>query len=182
MEQLSLQERAIRMAVRAHEGQTRRESNTPYITHPVRVALLLAHHGFEESVIAAGLVHDVIEDSEISIDELRVELGDSVADIVACVTNDDSIGWEEKKLKYIETVRQGGPGAKAVATADKIHNAESLLAAYAVQGTDIWKYFNAGREKKIWFERKMLDMLKEEWEHPLIDEYASLVRRLEELT
>ena len=168
MENLMLLDRATRLAVSGHATQVRKDDQSPYITHPVMVAFIVAKAGFGEAVIAAALTHDLIEDTDM-------------ADIVASVSNDDSLSWEEKKLKYIETVRQGSEGAKAVATADKIHNAESLLAAHARLGPALWDHFNAGRDKKIWFEEKMLAMLKESWEHPLVDEYEVLVRKMQAL-
>lgn len=181
IESLSLIERAARMAAVAHKDQVRKEGNTPYIVHPFMIALKLAESGFPETVIAAALVHDVPEDTDVSAADLRKELGDEVADIVSAVTNDDSLSWEEKKLAYIESVQRGPEGAKAVATADKIHNAESLLAAHATHGPSLWKHFNAGRDKKIWFEEKMLEMLQASWEHPLVDEYEALVARMRTL-
>ncbi|MEA2701839.1 MAG: hypothetical protein QOE22_548 [Candidatus Parcubacteria bacterium] len=174
-------ERAMRIAVRAHQGQTRKESDLPYISHPAMVALILARHGFGDVVIAAGLAHDTVEDTTVTSEDLRRELGDEVADIVATVTNDDDLSWDDKKLAYIEAVRNGSEGAKAVATADKIHNAESLILAHAEQGTSLWRHFKAGKEKKLWFENAMLAMLKEVWEHPLVDEYAVLVERMNAL-
>ncbi|MDP2816508.1 MAG: HD domain-containing protein [Rectinemataceae bacterium] len=180
-ESLSLLERAARMAAIAHKGQVRKEGGTPYIVHPFMIALKLTKSGFPEPVIAAALVHDVPEDTDVTVETLRAELGDEVADIVCAVTNDDSLSWEEKKLKYIETVRVGSEGAKAVAIADKIHNAESLIAAHARLGPALWNHFKAGRDKKIWFEEKMLAMLKESWQHPLVEEYEALVRKMQDL-
>lgn len=177
----SLIERAIVLAMRAHEGQMRKEAPVPYIVHPVAVALILARHGFSDTIIAASLVHDVIEDTAITIDELRRELGDEVADIVVPVTHDDTLSWDEKKRAYIEEVRKASDQVKAVSLADKIANAHSLIAAHKTQGVAIWKYFNAGREKKLWFEHAMLDMLRESWEHKMVGEYASLVAEMDTL-
>lgn len=177
----SLIERAMRLAARAHKDQVRKESDLPYISHPAMVALILVKHGFGDEVIAAALVHDTVEDTPVTPEELRRELGDEVADMVASVTNNDSLSWDEKKLAYIETVRRGSEGAKAVATADKIHNAQSLIAAHREQGSAVWSHFKAGKEKKIWFEEAMLAMLKEEWKHPLVDEYAVLVEQMKAL-
>lgn len=78
------------------------------------VALKLSKYDFEDEVIAAGLVHDVVEDKKFTALELKNELGEEVSKIVEAVTNDDTLIWEEKKLKYIETVRNGPLGAKAV--------------------------------------------------------------------
>jgi len=176
-----LLEKAIRLAVRAHEGQLRKDGEVPYITHPLGVTLILAKHGFGDEVLSAALTHDVVEDTVVTNKELREELGDTVADIVASVTHDDTLGWEEKKIKYIKTVREGGEGAKAVATADKIHNAECLIITHKEKGTKMWDQFNAGKEKKIWFEESMLRMLQETWRHPLIDEYEVLLKQMKEL-
>jgi (p)ppGpp synthase/HD superfamily hydrolase len=177
----SLLDLATRMAVAGHATQVRKDDNSPYIVHPMMVALLLAKYGYTDAVLAAGITHDLIEDTDCTPEELRAALGDEVADIVAAVTNDDSLGWEEKKKKYIETVRAGSEGAKAVATADKIHNAESLIRAHARLGTELWTHFNAGREKKLWFENAMLGMLQESWKNPLVDEYAVLVAQMNAL-
>ncbi len=171
----------MRMAASGHASQVRKDDSSPYIVHPVVVSLILAKHGFPDTVLAAGLVHDLVEDTPLTMEELRDALGDEVADIVASVTHDDTLPWEEKKRGYIESVRNGSDAAKAVATADKIHNAESLIAAHARLGTGLWAHFNAGREKKLWFEVAMLQMLKESWQHPLVDEYEALVARMREL-
>jgi (p)ppGpp synthase/HD superfamily hydrolase len=177
----TLVEKATRLAAVAHKDQMRKDGPYPYIEHLIAVALLLTKYEFSDAVVAAGLAHDVVEDTAVSAEQLRAELGDEVADIVASVTNDDTLGWEDKKKKYIETVRAGSVGAKAVATADKIANARSLLVAYGTQGLEVWNYFNAGKEKKEWFETAMLKMLQETWQHPLVDEYAKLVEEMEAL-
>jgi len=174
-------EQAALLALRAHDGQMRKEGNTPYIIHPFMVALTLTRYGFPESVVAAALTHDVLEDTDVGEDELRAAIGDEALAIVKSVTNDDTLPWEEKKQKYIDTVRASSEDAKAVATADKIHNAQSLISAHERQGKDVWKFFNAGKEKKLWFEEAMLQMLQETWKHPLVTEYAELVEKLKAL-
>lgn len=178
---MDIVEQAALLAVRAHATQVRKEADTPYITHPFMVALILARYGFSETVLAAALTHDVLEDTEVSESELRQAIGEEAFAIVQTVTNDDTLSWEEKKKAYIESVRNGSEEAKAVATADKIHNAKSLLAAHEKQGSTVWQYFNAGKDKKMWFEEAMLLMLQETWKHPLVDEYAVLVGELQAL-
>jgi (p)ppGpp synthase/HD superfamily hydrolase len=177
----TLIEKALMLALEAHGDQKRKEAPVPYIVHPVEVALIVAQHGFSDSVIAAALVHDVVEDTPKTLEDVKKELGEEVAALVAPVTHDDSLSWEDKKRAYIETVRSTSDEAKAISVADKIANAKSLLAAGKEQGTEIWKHFNRGRDKKIWFEKAMLDMLRETWQHPLVDEYAALVTEMERL-
>ena len=174
---MNIIEKATRIAVKAHQNQTRKGDDLPYIIHPFMVAMKLVKYGFSEETVAAALVHDVLEDTDFPKKELKKELGDKVFKIVESVTNDETLVWEEKKKKYIETVKKGSVEAKAVATADKIHNLESLLAAYEEQGPKIWQKFNRGKEQKVWFENEMLKMLKNTWQHPLINEYESLLEK-----
>jgi len=145
------------------------------------VALKLVKHNFSDIVIAAALTHDILEDTDFPEDKFKNELGEEVLKIVKAVTNDDSLAWEEKKKKYIETAKNSSNEVKAVVVADKIHNIESLLIAYEKQGPAIWKKFNRGKEKKVWFENKALNMLKETWNHPLIKEYEDLLNQEKKL-
>lgn len=170
-------EKAARIAIEAHKDQIRKGDGLPYIIHPFMVALKLAKYNFSDTVIAAALVHDVLEDTDYPDTKLGTELGEEVLEIVQSVTNDDSLPWEEKKKKYIESVRNSSEGAKAVALADKIHNVESLLEAYDKQGSKIWDKFNRGKEQKLWFESEVLNMLKETWHHPLIEKYENLLEQ-----
>jgi len=174
-------ETAISFAMHAHHGQTRKGEDTPYVVHPLSVSLLLAQYGFDEDVVIGGILHDVIEDTDASLDDIAELFGDSVASLVASVSHNETLPWIDKKKYYIELVRVGGEGAKAISTADKIANAESLLQSYAMVGPALWERFNAGRDKKLWFEHAMLTMLQETWNHPLVDEYATYVARMDAL-
>lgn len=174
-------EKAIAFALRAHEAQTRKESDMPYIVHPLAVALILARAGFENRVLIAAILHDVIEDTAVTSEELTEAFGREVAEIVTALSHDDTLPWKEKKSAYIECVRIATAEVKAVATADKIANAESLIAAHAKEGDRIWNYFNAGRDAKLWFEESMLAMLKETWDHPLVRAYEQCVETMKAL-
>jgi len=177
----SLIEKAARIAVQAHDKQKRKESDTPFIIHPFMVALKLARSGFKDAVIAAGLLHDVLEDTDFPEEKLRQDLGDEVFKIVKAVTEDMSLVWEERKQKYIESVRNGSVETKAVSICDKIHNLETFLVAYVLLGAAVWEKFNRGKETKIWFENEMLKIFKETWRHPLVNEYEELLSRTRNL-
>jgi len=172
---MTLIEKADALAAQAHQGQTRKGAPLPYIVHPRAVADMLAHYGFSDATVAAALVHDVVEDTTMGRDVLLRELGEEVVSIVDSVTEDKSLPWEERKLRYIAQVRAGSPEAKALSVADKIHNIQSVLALHKELGDGVWEIFNRGKEKKLWFERSMLHMLKETYQHPMVDEYAVLV-------
>ena len=178
----TLTERALRIALECHAAQIRKIDKSPYIVHPVMVAITLSRHGFSEEVVAAGLVHDVVEDTPLTRDDIARGLGEPVAALVDIVTEDKTISWEDRKLKYIEAVRSGPDGAKAISAADKIHNAESLICGHAQSGPDIWKSFSRGRDEQIGFQKDMLSMLQSSWSHPLVEEFAAVVARLEQLS
>ena len=97
------------------------------------------------------------------------------------VSHDNALAWKERKLNYIEKVRNGSDGAKAVATADHMYNCENTLATYAKVGSELWKHFSRGRDERIWFEEATLIMLRESWEHPLVDDFARSVEKMKEL-
>ena len=176
--ELSLIEKAIRIIVTAHANQKRKNDGSPYVVHPLMVAIKLMKYNFSDEVIAAALVHDILEDTDISEQELRDNLGNGVVDLVKMVTNDNFLSWEDKKNKYIETVRNGSEEAKAISIADKIHNAENFLFTYNQIGSEIWKKFSRGKEKKMWFEEEILKCLKT-WSHPMINEYEKLVEQMQ---
>ncbi len=169
-----LVEKAMRIATLAHAGQLRKD-DLPFIVHPFMVSMKLVRHGFPDIAVAAALTHDVLEDTDFPEDKLMQELGEDVFTIVKAVTYDESLPWEEKKLRYIDSVRRGCVYVKAVSVADKIHNLESFIIAHEHHGPSIWSRFRAGKEEKRWFEREVLRMFREAWEHPLIDEYERLL-------
>ena len=178
---MELYEQALKIAARAHHDQCRKHDDTPYIAHPIMVARILEQAGFEEIVIAAALVHDVLEDSAITEAELRTLLGDTVTDITEAVTEDKALAWEDRKEAYVKKVVAHGEGAWAVSVADKIHNARDFAAYHSTVGPDGWKIFNRGKEKKLWFEYLLLNELKTVWQHPLLAVYEKELQILESL-
>lgn len=178
---MELVARARALATAAHSGQVRKTDGSPYIHHPEAVAAQLERYGFSPVVVAAALVHDVLEDTPVTEAELREELGDAVVAIVTAVSEDKALPWRFRKEQYIAAVVEASPEAKAVSVADKIHNAESLIAYHTRYGSATWEKFNRGREDKLWFERALLSALEEVWQHPLLSVYAGLVEKMEAL-
>ncbi len=173
-----LVQKALAIATAAHEGQVRKTDKTPYINHPIAVARMLAGQGFGEIIVAAALAHDVVEDTDVSEETLRSELGDEVTDIVKAVSEDKELPWEARKEAYAESVRRGSDAVKAVSIADKIHNAQSIIASHKTMGNSIWESFNRDKETKLRNEEHMLAVFKKSWQHPLINEYESAISQM----
>ena len=121
-------ERAYQVAEKAHEGQTRR-SGEPYITHPVAVGQILAELGLGPKTIAAALLHDTVEDTGFSLEELRAQFGDEVAMLVDGVTKLDRVKYGDNA--QAETVRKMIVAMSkdirvlVVKLADRLHNART---------------------------------------------------------
>jgi (p)ppGpp synthase/HD superfamily hydrolase len=135
---------AHELATDAHAGQRRKDDGTPYITHPESVAGLLDDAGFGEEVIAAALLHDVVEDTEMGSGELRQRFGDRVAELVEALSEDDDIAdYEDRKREHREQVEASGPDAAAIYIADKLSNLRDMRKIYALEGERIAERFKA---------------------------------------
>ena len=151
-------ERALRYAAVCHQGQERRGSGVPYFQHVVAVALVLDRLGFEEDVVVAGLLHDVIEDTEATREDVRDRFGPGVAELVAScseVKNDDEgreRPWIDRKRDHLEALAGAPAEARAVALADKLHNLASI-ACDLREGRPVWSLFHADRDRVLWYYR-----------------------------
>jgi (p)ppGpp synthase/HD superfamily hydrolase len=118
---------ALAFAARWHEGQTRDLDGVPFVTHPVEVACLLHEAGYSDEVVAAGVLHDVLEDTEVERGELDERFGPQVAELVAAVSDDPAIeDHAERKAALRRQVAAAGDCAVAVFAADKVSKAREL--------------------------------------------------------
>ncbi|HVS18449.1 MAG TPA: HD domain-containing protein [Planctomycetota bacterium] len=155
---------ALRAAIEAHDGQVRKgRTPAPYIVHPLHVALMLARWTQDESVILAGLMHDVVEDCEAwTLERLAEDFGAHVTGIVAELTEDKSTSWEERKRAGIAKVPHLSPQAATVKACDVIHNLATLLAelrAHPRQAQEIWSVFKGGRERTLELSGELVEAL-----------------------
>ena len=117
--------KAAQFAAEKHRHQRRKDAHaSPYINHPIELAKLLANEGgiTDAEVLCAALLHDTIEDTETTAEELRAEFGDAIADIVLEVTDDKTLSKEDRKRLQIEHAPHASHKAKLVKLADKICN------------------------------------------------------------
>jgi (p)ppGpp synthase/HD superfamily hydrolase len=142
---------AFGKAREAHAGQVRSGSGgMAYIEHPQAVAALLAEHGFGEEVLAAALLHDVVENSETTVAELRERFGDPVATLVDTLSDDESIDdWHERKNEHRRRVAAAGGDSLAIYGADKLANIRTLRRAYAAEGEAVGEEFKAPLDLKV---------------------------------
>jgi (p)ppGpp synthase/HD superfamily hydrolase len=156
----TLVRRAYAFAEAAHRGQ-RRKDDRAFIAHPVRVARLLAARGYDEEVVAAALLHDVVEDTSVTLSEVRERFGARVAELVACVTEDPELPTAERKRAYREGVRHSPEAARAICAADKVCNASDLREAASDRAEEVLARFAGGLEAQVQRLSAELSMLEE---------------------
>jgi (p)ppGpp synthase/HD superfamily hydrolase len=168
---------ALSTAREAHEGQVRETGSgeIPFIEHPLAVAERLAEEDYGEEVLAAGLLHDVVEHADFDPGEVRKRFGNEVGDLVEAMTEDESIeSYEGRKEEHRDRIAAAGPGARAVFTADKMANVEVLRRAYEVEGEGVDAELPVSLDLKIFVWELDLEMLFNESPGvQLVDRYAS---------
>ena len=142
-------EQAIRWAARAHATQTRKLTDIPYLTHPLSVCLILARGGIDdEATLIAAALHDVVEDSEVTLVEIDAAFGATVSGYVSLSSEikRDADGrkrpWPERKQEHLQRLRTAPTAVKVIMLADKLHNLGTMLDDSAVS-PDLWSRFNA---------------------------------------
>jgi (p)ppGpp synthase/HD superfamily hydrolase len=176
-----LVKRALDWASVWHASQARKYPgiHVPYVSHLAGVAAILSRHGFSDEVVAAGALHDTLEDTETTFDELVSKFGPRVAELVrACSEADKSLSWEERKARYLETFSKKDWEAQAITLADKIDNLQSILVCARDFG-DPWPQFKRGRDAQLERFRMLLERARALPHHPLVDEYARVVSAVE---
>ncbi len=144
--------RAVDTATRAHAGQCRKGTRIPYIAHPLCVAELLVRLGCDDEVVAAGILHDTVEDTPLELEDIRGEFGHRVADLVAGATEPDrSADWESRKSHTIEYLRSAPAEVVAISCADKLHNLLSIREDLRMEGNAVWARFSRPRDLQRWY-------------------------------
>jgi (p)ppGpp synthase/HD superfamily hydrolase len=123
-------ERADAFAAKAHEGQTRKYTGEPYIVHPRAIAELLSEAGLDDEVVAAGLMHDVVEDCDVTVEQIRTLFGDRVARLVDEVTDVSRPEYGNRAARKAldrAHLAEASPDGKSIKLADIIDNTRSIV-------------------------------------------------------
>ena len=134
-----------------HKAQNRKYPgvSVPYVSHVAGVVSILARHGWDEEVQAAGALHDTIEDCGITEAQLAEKFGARVGRLVVLVSEEDkSLPWEERKAAYLAQFPRHEPAAQAITLADKIDNLVSIVVCAREHG-DPWPLFKRGKPEQL---------------------------------
>ncbi len=173
-------DRAIEFATRAHDGQFRKGTARPYITHPLEVGKIVATMTQDEEVISAAILHDTIEDcEEVTAEILRKEFGERVAGFVEGESEDKSKTWMERKSETIRRLSSDPREIQMIGLADKLSNMRDIDRDYPKCGENLWNRFRM-KDKEIigWYYKGVRDALQKDFaDVPAFKEYCDLIRK-----
>lgn len=163
--------KAILFAAEAHKGQYRKGTNIPYMSHLMNVMKTLCQNNCNEHTIVAGILHDAVEDTATTLEDIENEFGKRVTEIVAVETqkmklNKYSIAsketWEQRKSEKLEVIKNlKDVDCLWVYAADKLDNISAIYEDYQAIGDELWNRFNAPKEKQEWYYREICKIMKQ---------------------
>lgn len=178
----SLLDKAILLAVEAHKNTERRGKGFPYIVHPMEAMSIVASMTNDQELLAAAALHDTVEDTHITVEDIRREFGDRIASLVADESDieipdmDEKDSWHMRKQAAIDHLAAASRDAKMVALGDKLSNMRAIARDYAVQGDQLWLLFHV-KEKRDheWHYRGLASSLSSLSDTFAYQEFVSLI-------
>ena len=178
----TLLDKAIIFAVKAHANTERRGKGFPYIVHPMEAVEIVATMTTDQELLAAAALHDVVEDTDVTVDEIRKEFGDRIAKLVDAESDKFEAGkteeesWHERKQAAIDRLAAATHDAKIVALGDKLSNMRAIARDYQDIGDKLWERFHAKDPKDHeWHYRGLASALKELDNTYAYKEFATLI-------
>lgn len=164
---MTLFSQAIAFAAKMHDGAVRKGTDIPYIVHPMEAAMIAATMTTDQAVLAAAVLHDVIEDCGVTEAELAVQFGTRVAELVMSETQlhrgDPKETWESRKQEALDKVAAGDRDVKILMLADKLSNMRAIRLDYHALGTALFARFNQhDPARHAWYYRGCRDVIADE--------------------
>jgi len=183
---MSILDDAVKFAVDAHAGMTRKIGNKPYILHPMEVAAIVGTMTGDEETLAAAVLHDVVEDTEYCLEDIEAAFGRRVAALVSSETEDKrpemppEASWRVRKEETLRTLAESGDIAvKMLWLGDKLSNMRSFYSQYLIDGDSLWKHFNQpDPAQQAWYYRAVAEHTRELAGYPAWREYNELTEKV----
>jgi (p)ppGpp synthase/HD superfamily hydrolase len=160
--QLSKLASALDLAIQAHQGQVRKSTTIPYISHPMAVASIALEFGATEDQAIAALLHDAIEDGGIQYANIiKAQFGHHVHNLVQGCTDGtpDASGkkapWLERKTAYLQHLEASSDEVLLVSCSDKLHNARAIVSDLINEGPSVFDRFSSTTEQTLWYYRQL---------------------------
>jgi (p)ppGpp synthase/HD superfamily hydrolase len=168
LDDLSLARAAVVYAEKFHRGQRRDSDEAPFVLHPLEVAALLYNSGHREVVVAAGILHDTIEDTPTTLQEIQHRFGAEVAALVGAMTEDSSIeDFADRKTALREQIAAAGPDATSIYAADKVTKVRELRARMAAD-LDLPHSSERNRARLEHYQKSLVMLEEATPDHPVV--------------
>ena len=181
----SLLDKAMIFAINAHANTERRGKGTPYIIHPMEAVAIVETMTTDQELLSAAALHDVVEDTDITIEDIRKEFGDRIAELVASESDlvvegkSEEDSWIERKQFAIDRLKKLSRDAKIVALGDKLSNARAIYRDYMTLGDKLWDRFHVKDKKDHeWHYRGLLASLSELEDTFAYQEFKETIEKL----
>ena len=193
--------KAIAFAQKAHQGQYRKGTKLPYIVHPLGVMEILSRYQASEDLMIAGILHDTLEDTSTTAEEIEKRFGKRIKELVIAATEPEhDAPWEQRKQHTIDFIKDmEDEEILLLSCADKLHNlnsmiedykhigeelwkrfkrGNSMIEDYKHIGEELWKRFKRGKEKQCWYYTSLAQAYESHHHpHPIFKEYTNKVRK-----
>ncbi|MEK4082801.1 HD domain-containing protein [Psychrobacillus sp. FSL K6-1415] len=156
-----LVEKAIEFATIKHSGQMRKGTTIPYIMHPVSVGFILKEERQSDEVVAAGILHDTLEDTHTTEGELAEVFGNNILQLVKEASEPDKgLPWELRKQHTIDGLPEKTADMLYVIVADKLHNLRTIAQSVEEEGENVWLRFNRTKQDQSWYHQSIVKAVK----------------------
>ena len=174
---------AIAFAARAHEGQTCRSTDAPRIVHPMEVAVIASTMTTDHEILAAAMLHDVMESCGVTEETLKATFGDRIARLVRQMSDekgpDAEESWQKRKLFSVNRLRAASNDQLILTLADKLSTLRSIRRDQTVYGPDLWQHFNQrSASMHHWYFSSVLEFLSELSDTDAYREYKDLMQQI----
>ena len=162
----ALLNKAIIFAAEHHAGAVRKISTRPYILHPLETMQILFSMNADMVLMTAGVLHDTVEDTDATIEEIIDLFGEEIGALVNAHSEDKSLTWSERKQHAIDELIDAPMNLKMLVMADKVSNLRSIASNCKTMGDKLWDSFNAPKDRQAWYYSSILNALHDLQNHP----------------
>lgn len=174
--------KAIEFATKVHEGQVRKGTTIPYILHPLEAATIVGTMTTDDEIIAGAVLHDVVEDTDTTVEQVEMLFGKRVAELVAYESEDKRENlpaqstWKVRKQETLDHLKSATIDVKMITLGDKLSNIRAIYRDYTTIGDELWERFNQkDKNEHYWYYLGIADCLIELKDYHAYKEYCKLI-------
>lgn len=176
--------KAIEFATKVHAEQFRKGTEIPYILHPLEAATIVGTMTADYEVIAGAVLHDVVEDTDTTIEQVKELFGERIAKLVAAESEDKRENlsaestWKIRKQETLDHLKTASIDVKMITLGDKLSNIRAINRDYNAIGDKLWQRFNQkDKNEHYWYYQSIADCLWQLEKYPVYQEYCNLVKK-----